>query len=789
MKSLIIFATEMQKWALILLTCWVFGIAQAQDKSPNTTCNISITGKIIDAHTDQGLPLASVSIVELEKGVYADTLGQFTLQNICPGTYTLRWTHVGCSTKDSLVTIVKDENIYLYLEHQFQELIETEIVGKTISSPNIEISQSLKNIYLKDPSKDLGVMLSTITGVNVLQSGSNVFKPIIHGLHSDRLLIIQNNVKLSGQSWGAEHAPEIDASSAYNIQVVKGIGSIEYGTDGIGGAIIIHQTSKDFDTTWSGTINTSFNTNQIGIATHARTSKGWNWKKNQKSSIELGGTFKKFGDAKAPRYVLTNSGLEEKSAFGAWNYQKVNEKYLITSQTFYNYYFRRTGILEASHIGNIEDLKEAIESDIPKIIRNWSYSIGYPNQMTQHHTLKQQLDIETPWAKFHIQYDLQKDRRKEFDNRRNGRSDLPVLDLQLYTHHLSTKISKKIQQFTLFSGLEYYYKSNTNIPGTGFRPIIPNFTLHNSAIWARTQWIHKRVSLESGFRYENHQLSVAAFDKDNVLYKPNHNFHTFALMLNGEIQISKLLNLISNFKISSRTPNINELYSSGVHQSAAAIEYGDNNIIPERSFKWTNRFALAWTNRARLDITPYLHFINGYIYLQPQDEFETTIRGAFPVFKYLQLDAVGIAGLDADLTFYPIVNLIKLQAQYSFIRMTDIATGNDLIGTPPNQLKFTGGIERSHWKKLTNIYVGIEWKYVGEQLFVSDENDFLPPPKAYHLLSFNSNIDWNVKSKIMGVGIQINNMTNRSYRDYLDRFRYFADLPGINCNIKWHFNF
>src|SRR5690606_11070940 len=140
---------------------------------------------------------------------------------------------------------------------------------------------------------------------------------------------------------------------------------------------------------------------------------------------------------------------------------------------------------------------------------------------------------------------------------------------------------------------------------------------------------------------------------------------------------------------------------------------------PERSFKWTNKFAIQWAQRARLDITPYFQFINEYIYLQPQKEFETTIRGSFPVFKYLQKDAVGIAGIDADLTFYPIVDLFKLQASYSFIRMTDLRDGNDLIGTPPNQLKLSGGIEKSHWRKLTNIYLGLEWKYVGEQLYVN----------------------------------------------------------------------
>lgn len=34
--------------------------------------------------------------------------------------------------------------------------------------------------------------------------------PVIHGLHSNRILILNNEVRQEGQQWGADHAPEID---------------------------------------------------------------------------------------------------------------------------------------------------------------------------------------------------------------------------------------------------------------------------------------------------------------------------------------------------------------------------------------------------------------------------------------------------------------------------------------------------------------------------------------------------------------------------------------------------
>ncbi len=770
-----------------LITWCNFAFAQTTNK--DVVCSYIIKGNVLDENNQNTLAYATVFIVELERGEQSDSNGFFTFTNICPDIYTFRITHVGCQPRDTTISVKGNTDVQLFLDHEYQELIVTEIIGNKELGKELNIQESIQQLHFKDPSKDLGQILSNISGINILQSGTNIFKPIIHGLHSDRLLILQNQVKLSGQSWGAEHAPEIDAASAQSIHVIKGAGGIEYGTDALGGVIVIQQTIPDYRTDWTGQVSSSFNTNQSGFATHARISKGWVLPNDHKMSFQGGGTFKRNGDARAPKYVLSNTGIQENNAYGAFSYLRLFSNLHIQSQTFYNHYYRKSGILAASHIGNVEDLQNAIENQKPFIINDWTYKIQYPRQQTHHHTFKQQVELSAAWGKLQLQYDLQQDRRQEYDLRRNGRSEIPVLDLKLFTHHIATKFNRQIRQFAFHTGLEYYQKDNTNVPGTGFRPVVPDYQLYNVALWARNQWKHKKVSLESGFRYENHQLRVAAFNAQNELYKPRHNFHTFALMLTGDIQISKIVHFMSNIALASRAPNVSELYSAGVHQSAAAIEYGDASMYPERSFKWTNRIGLQWDSKAKLDITPYLHFINGYIYLEPQNEFETTIRGSFPVFRYQQVGAVGIAGIDADLVFYPIVNLLKLQAQYSFIRMTDLTDKKDLIGTPPNQLKLAAGLERSEWKKLSNLYAVLEWKYVGEQLYVSRTNDFLPPPGAYHLLSFDSHIEWKVRSKTMGAGLQITNITNNSYRDYLDRFRYFADLQGINLILKWNYNF
>ena len=61
------------------------------------------------------------------------------------------------------------------------------------------------------------------------------------------------------------------------------------------------------------------------------------------------------------------------------------------------------------------------------------------------------------------------------------------------------------------------------------------------------------------------------------------------------------------------------------------------------------------------------------------------------------------------------------------------------------------------------------------------------PPPAYHLLDFNSTIDFDFSERsTLTVGFQVTNLLNVSFRNYLNRLRLFADDLGRNflLNIK-----
>ena len=68
--------------------------------------------------------------------------------------------------------------------------------------------------------------------------------------------------------------------------------------------------------------------------------------------------------------------------------------------------------------------------------------------------------------------------------------------------------------------------------------------------------------------------------------------------------------------------------------------------------------------------------------------------------------------------------------------------------------------------------------------------DFSTPPNAYHLLNFNSSIDFKTSNKTaLTVGLEISNLLNTSYRNYLSRLRLYADDLGRNFLLTFKLNY
>jgi iron complex outermembrane receptor protein len=68
--------------------------------------------------------------------------------------------------------------------------------------------------------------------------------------------------------------------------------------------------------------------------------------------------------------------------------------------------------------------------------------------------------------------------------------------------------------------------------------------------------------------------------------------------------------------------------------------------------------------------------------------------------------------------------------------------------------------------------------------------DISSPTDAFTLFHFNSAINFKISdTSNLNIAFNIENVFNVSYRNYLNRLRYFADEVGRNFNIKLKLNY
>ncbi len=337
---------------MLLLVLCVF-------RSPlfSQTCSNILSGHVEDMDTKELLSGANVLIEELNKTVITDNKGDFVFTGLCSESYTLQISHVSCDTVVKKFIVTRDMHIDINMPH-FRNTILKDVIVTTQKA--VSTSGYLQQLKGRDLDESKGVSLSEalskINGITLLQTGATISKPVLHGLHSNRILTINNGVRQEGQQWGNEHAPEIDPFIADNLVVIKGVDELRYGSDAVGGVILVNPKPLRFKTGRYAELNTGYYTNNreyVASGMYEQT-----FKKLPYFSYRLQGTVKKGANVATPDYRLNNTGLAEQNFSVTTGWKK--EGYHL--EAFYSQFATTLGIFTGSHVTTRSDLEARIES-------------------------------------------------------------------------------------------------------------------------------------------------------------------------------------------------------------------------------------------------------------------------------------------------------------------------------------------------------------------------------------------------------------------------------------------
>jgi iron complex outermembrane receptor protein len=779
------------RWLWLLL---LWSAAQAASAQPG--CTLTVSGRVADHESRAALPGATLVVLGSQQATQTDVDGHYHLE-LCPGTYRVQVSFVGYAPEVLDLRLTTASAVRDVQLHPDAVLLRGAVVrGERLAAPTTQTTAALTGQALQQTrGQALGEALQRVSGVTAIQTGPGIFKPMIHGLHSNRVTLLNNGVRQEGQQWGVEHGPEIDPFIASRLTVVKGAASVRYGSDAIGGVVLVEPKPLRDSAGVGGELNlVGMSNNGLGAA--SATLEG-NFRQLPALSWRAQGTLRKAGTMRAPGYYLKNSGFEEGNFSGAVGWKK--DAYGV--EAFYSQFNSRIGILPAAHAGNQSDLLLAVGRERPLETTGFSYDIIRAYQQVRHDVAKLSGFVRTGNAgRLQLTLSHQTDFRDEYDKSRPRNDERAAAGKPELSYTNRTSIGELLWEhrpwhgFTGSVGVSGTYQANRYAAGS--RQFIPFYTNLTGGAFLIEKWQQGRWLLEGGLRLDRRDLAVRRADRDTTgaffVDRSHFQYTTPAASLGATYDASAHLTLGLNAGLTRRAPAANERFSDGVHNGM--YELG-NDLVPGNA-PLTPETALnvgltaTWHHNPRFngELTVYQNRIRGFIYQVPLLPLVQTIRGAHISWQFLQTDAT-FRGLDLS-SSYLLTPQLLLSLKGSVVRTRDTRANEWQILMPADRAEVS---VRYDWPasgpagRLRSPYAQLGGVAVARQTRVPrnyEARDLLAPPAGYGLLNLELGGTLHWGRLPLELSVAGSNLLNHRYRDYLNRYRYFTDEMGRNVTLR-----
>lgn len=742
---------------------------------------VFIRGIVSDRNTDIPLENATILVVGQQRGTVSDSLGAYQLQ-VEPGTVVIEYRYVGYKSQRISVFAQLDTTINVALVPDVAITGSVEIHAernpRTLTSTTSETILSTE--LDRNRGQTLGETLAGVVGVDLLQTGASIAKPVIRGLHSDRVITMQSGISQEGQQWGGEHAPEIDPFSPERIEVIKGAAGVEYGIGAIGGVIRVIPRPIDFTRPVGGTLMLNgFSNNSQGALSmnfegSPTQSNAFSWR--------FQGSLRKAGDSRTPEYVIDNSGFQELSLNTTASFRTGK----FSNRVYISTYNTELGIYTGAHFGSPNDLQRAIDRGRPAVEQPFTYSIKPPKQTVQHHLLSAESSIYLDGiGAFDVHYGLQQNNRKEYDaHGRFGREITePAFDLTLTSQTLDLRLQHvKWRGFDGKTGIQLKRQGNVR-HSSGF--LIPDFRSYSAGLYLLESRQMGNIRFEAGGRLDYLWTRVYSVRSPSIQGRTDSWLQPSGAF--GVVwDIADDLSLNATLGSAWRPAGVNERFSFGVHHGTAQYEIGDPDLRPE--FATNLEVGMKWeTETGGLRFNAWSSTIRNFVQLRPDGTIASTIRGSFPLYRHQQYDA-RLQGLEASVHVHPIESF-ESAVKASMMVGNNIELDEPLYMMPAPNVQWVNNFMLPANDTFGHNTLQVGFRAVARQtkfpdLVATYAYREPSPPSSYSLVDIGFSTQLQVSGYSVDLSLDAKNVFDVTYRDYLSRFRYLIDEPGRNFAIR-----
>ena len=779
----------------------------------SVAAQFTLNGKISHLNDNEAVIGAAVFITELRTGATTDINGNYRIANIPKGIYTLQISYIGHRQIVQKISIMANQSKDFGLENSgiaMEEVIVSGSSTKTlIKESPIPISALSKIQWLQGSSTNLVDAVGKLPGMSQISTGVGLSKPVIRGLGFNRVITMHDGIRQEDNQWGEEHSLHIDEYSVDRYEIIRGAGSLMYGSDGLGGVMSVLSARPVEEGKILGNAITNYQTNNglLGIsAMLAGNKKGFVWMgrvsnknagnyQNKYDGRVYGSNFKEF-DVNGMVGVAKNWGF---------------------SRLYFSSFNQDINIVDGLRDAQGRFLKTIIENDKEKQVavsqdELSGRAINEANTQKLNNTkisLNNYISIGKHSLTANLSYAL--NQRREYANVFLPNVPDLYFYLQTYYYDIRFNLAEKNGWETSI-GTNGMYQTMQN---KGSEVLYPNFGLLDNGIFVFTKKSFERLKLSGGLRFDSRKLSIKKLyiDADGKFQTLPQNaieerfggfektFANVTASFGGVYDLSNRLKIKANAGRGFRAPSVPEISSNGEHAGTFRYEIGNINQKSEVAFQ-TDLGLVYETKGFYLDLNVFQNSINNYSYSERvQSQGKDLFIGGVPVYRYQQGNA-RLRGIEASMTINPKqMRWFSFSQNYSLVRGQNLSAKNDsgrylpFMPSPRwiSQLKAS----RDRWgKRLRNTYAQIELEVYEAQNQALLANNTETPTPAYKLwnLGFGGDIVANNKTTLFSVYVSAQNLFDLAYQNHQNRLKYLDLNPvtgrqgiynmGRNLSIK-----
>ncbi len=770
---------------------------------------IKLSGNVSDKTTNEKLESAVISIPELKRGAIADEAGNFSFVNLPKGNYLLNVKYVGYAALNIQLKLYRDTTIRIQLAQTAAELNDVVVTGVSKATEVKESPIAITLVNQKElqatTATNIVDAISRLPGVSSINTGAAISKPVIRGLGYNRVVTLNDGIKQEGQQWGDEHGIEIDEASISRVEVLRGPGSLMYGSDAIAGVVNFLPDAPVAEGRIALNALLNYQSNNQMISSSLMTAgniRGVNW--------SLRGSNKTVGDYSTPYDgKVWNSGYREWNMNGGFG---VNKQWGYSSLSF-STFNQKIGFNDGARDSSGLFLRETVSGDtvITSIAEGADlkgYQIFTPFQRVNHHHISIQNKIFIGRGSLAINAAWQMNERREFGDALHPMA--AGLHFLMHTGSLDIQYHlPEMKDWNSTVGISGTYQNSRN-KGTEF--LIPADHLFDYGIFALTQRRFHHLFFEAGLRFDqrffhSQQLflqadGVVSNESDTSATQIFSDLKKMFWNISGSIGLSYRANdnWVIKFNVAKgfRAPVAAELASNGQHEGTFRYEYGNANLKPESSYQVDAGIDYT-SEHVNVSVDVFENSILNYIYIQKlsnktgEDSVLPTADGSWiQAFQFRQNNAV-LAGVEVTMDIHPHpADWLHFENSFGYVYAVNLHQPDSakyLPYTPPahyrGELRFdipkTGS-----W--IRGLFAGIHFDYFFQQNHVLLMDNTETPTPDYGLLGAAIGFDFYAggKTKIFSLILAGENLLNTAYQSHLSRLKYLEENPANGKRGIWN---